>query len=101
MVVSGTVGHQGRSPLRGGVDPHRVVLATLSRRDPDIPTDLGWTPVVTKPLEVKGNVGPWDVAWVGELHAPVAVPAAASGATLPHGGAGVAGDGRGVGAVPR
>uniref|UniRef100_UPI002B265F50 hypothetical protein n=1 Tax=Nocardioides sp. TaxID=35761 RepID=UPI002B265F50 len=69
VVVSGTIGNLGPERIPG-FDPHRVVVATLSRRDPDVPTDLGWTTVASSPLTLKGRVGAWDVAWVGELTSP-------------------------------
>jgi hypothetical protein len=57
------------------VGVHRKVVARLQRRDPAIPTDLGWKTVAVKELTVRGfgrNI--FEAAWVGELGAPVDLP---------------------------
>ena len=45
-------------------------MARLQRRDPDLPTDLGWRTVTTATLPIRG-IGKNEVeaAWVGELAA--------------------------------
>jgi hypothetical protein len=57
------------------VRTNRLMVARLQRRDPDIPTDLGWRTVAVVELEVKGtgkNV--YEAAWVGSLTSPVNIP---------------------------
>jgi hypothetical protein len=57
------------------VRTNRLMVAWLQRRDPDIPTDLGWQTVAVVELEVKGtgrNV--YEAAWVGTLTSPVNIP---------------------------
>ena len=76
---------------------HRNVVARLQRRDPAIPTDLGWETVATAELTVRGfgrNI--FEAAWVGELEAPRG-PAAAHARRERR----LARDGRGVGAAAR
>jgi hypothetical protein len=86
VVVSGPIGVREQPPGRGsstapvplGIDDyaawvrmHRKVVARLQRRDPAIPTDLGWETVTATELTVRGfgrNV--FEAAWVGELEAP-------------------------------
>ena len=85
--------------LRRGlrVRMHRVVVARLQRRDPAIPTDLGWETVATEELPVRGfgrNV--YEAAWVGELEAP-----RTSSWRAPRRERRLAGHGRGVGAPER
>jgi hypothetical protein len=60
---------------------NRTMVASLQRKDPDIPTDLGWETVDTVELEVRGigeNV--FEAAWVGSLTAPVNIPLRRPGA---------------------
>ena len=60
---------------------HRVVVARLQRRDPQIPTDLGWETVATEELTVRGfgrNI--FEAAWVAELEAPEDLPLRTPGA---------------------
>jgi hypothetical protein len=46
------------------------LAARLRRRDPAIPTDLGWKTVATAELAVRGKgARDFEVAWVGELDA--------------------------------
>ncbi len=85
VVVSGPIGirsldHPSSTGVAGpasalgtlleSIARHRTVVARLQRRDPDLPTDLGWKTVDTVPLEIKG-IGKNEVeaAWVGELAA--------------------------------
>ncbi|MGI8683863.1 MAG: hypothetical protein ACR2MO_01965 [Acidimicrobiales bacterium] len=83
VVVSGPIGV--RSPrfpanlddLRASVEPNHQVVVRLQRRDPAIPTDLGWETVATEQLTVQGTgpgVPDFEVAWVGAVEAPVAIP---------------------------
>jgi hypothetical protein len=90
VVVSGPIGVRERPPGRGtsvGTMPaaieeyaqwvrvHRKVVARLQRRDPLIPTDLGWETVTAVELTVRGfgrNI--FEAAWVGELGAPQDIP---------------------------
>ncbi len=54
---------------------HRVVVARLQRRDPAIPTDLGWETITTEELTIRGfgrNI--FEAAWVGELASPEDLP---------------------------
>ena len=54
---------------------NRVMVARLQRRDPDIPTDLGWHTVAVVELEVKGiGQNAFEAAWVGSLTSPVNIP---------------------------
>lgn len=89
VVVSGPVGV--RSPtfptatgeLGAAVSANRQVVARLQRRDPAIPTDLGWETVAVTPLAVRGRgegTPDFEVAWVGALASPVVVPLARPGA---------------------
>jgi hypothetical protein len=90
VVVSGPIGVREPPPGRGtttvapppGIDDyaawvrmHRTVVARLQRRDPAIPTDLGWKTVTTEELTLRGfgrNI--FEAAWVGELAAPEDLP---------------------------
>jgi hypothetical protein len=57
---------------------NRLMVARLQRRDPDIPTDLGWETVDVVELDVRGTgrnaatgvADPVQAAWVGSLTAP-------------------------------
>ena len=84
VVVSGPVGVRAelRSDPFGGplafaeaVSANRQVVATLQRRDPAIPTDLGWKTVAVKELVVRGRgASQFEAAWVGELDAGRTIP---------------------------
>jgi hypothetical protein len=83
VVVSGPVGvRTGRFPtgvedLAAAVAANRQVVARLQRRDPGIPTDLGWETVDVAELTVRGRgVGTpdFEVAWTGALAAPKIIP---------------------------
>ena len=84
VVVSGPVGVRAelRSDTFGGplafaeaVSANRQVVATLQRRDPAIPTDLGWKTVAVKELVVRGRgASQFEAAWVGELDAGRTIP---------------------------
>jgi hypothetical protein len=80
VVVSGPVGsrirHNPSEPLSAGsvnrlaqaVTPNRSVIARLQRRDPEIPTDLGWKTVDVTELVLSGHGGNgFEAAWVGSL----------------------------------
>lgn len=61
--------------LRAAADPHHEVIARLQRRDPDLPTDLGWETVNATELIVRGHgATTYEAAWVGTLRAPVEIP---------------------------
>jgi hypothetical protein len=91
VVVSGPVGVRAELPIRigGGAGPqafaeavaaNRQVVARLQRRDPAIPTDLGWKTVAVKELVVRGRgANEFEVAWVGELDAGRTIPLARPG----------------------
>ena len=50
------------------VEANRRVYARLQRRDPDIPTDLGWRTEATVEMVVRGRGrNEFEVAWVGEV----------------------------------
>ena len=78
VVVSGPVGtrepwpsdeHRGTGSS-GPVGTNRVVVARLQKKDPAIPTDLGWTTVTSQELTIRSaDPGTHEVAWVGELDA--------------------------------
>lgn len=90
VVVSGPIGVReappGHAPAITDLTPtidryadwvamHRTMVARLQRRDPAIPTDLGWETVAVEELTVRGfgrNV--FETAWVGELEAPQNLP---------------------------
>jgi hypothetical protein len=72
---------QAQPDLGAWVRMNRTMVASLQRKDPDIPTDLGWETVDTVELEVRGigeNV--FEAAWVGSLTAPVNIPLRRPGA---------------------
>ena len=95
VVVSGPVGARSHPSLGFGVVPmpetlaafaqrvgaNRTVIARLQRRDPTIPTDLGWETVFTRPLPIQGHGRTADeAAWVGVLDAaPDVIPAVRPG----------------------
>ena len=86
VVVSGPIGIRGvpgRDQARvAGVDwfaqavsANRQVVARLQRRDPAIPTDLGWKTVAATELVIRGRgANGYEAAWVGELDAGTTVP---------------------------
>lgn len=93
VVVSGPVGIRSvRSGLLGIIEvdssfpatvpdlaqrvtANRLVVARLQRRDPAIPTDLGWDTVTAVELKVRGQGRThYEAAWVGELAAPEDIP---------------------------
>jgi hypothetical protein len=54
---------------------NRRVVARLQRRDPQIPTDLGWDTVAATELTIRGHGrNDWEAAWVGALQAPQDLP---------------------------
>lgn len=78
VVVSGPVGarHPWYADSRRGrgfpeaVAENRYVVARVQRKDPSIPTDLGWETVATEQLTIRSaDPGTHEVAWVGELDA--------------------------------
>jgi hypothetical protein len=85
VVVSGPIGV--RQPPPGATSEHfptstadldawlrqnRKVVARLQRRDPDIPTDLGWETVASTELVVRGHGrNAFEAAWVGALESPI------------------------------
>jgi hypothetical protein len=90
VVVSGPVGVRN-PPAAPQIDPgifprnpreladwvrvNRLMVARLQRRDPDIPTDLGWKTVDVVELDVKGTgSSTFEAAWVGSLEAPINIP---------------------------
>ncbi len=94
VVVSGPIGIRdvpaGAQPrkdvpanpfvLAGWVKENRTVVARLQRRDPDLPTDLGWETVDVEELIVRGHGrNDNEAAWVGELTAPDDLPLATPG----------------------
>lgn len=90
VVVSGPVGVRERAfpaalaQLRPAVARHHQVVARLQRRDPDIPTDLGWRTVAYRELAVQGRgegAPDFEVAWVGALVSPAAIPLVTPGAS--------------------
>jgi hypothetical protein len=57
------------------VTANRRVTARLQRRDPEIPTDLGWENIKVVELAIRGfGKSFFEVAWVGELEAPEDLP---------------------------
>jgi hypothetical protein len=82
VVLSGPIGI--RDLTRGGSDvdrfaeavsANRQVVAKLERRDPEIPTSLGWRTVAVTELAIRGRgANAFEAAWVGELDAGRAVP---------------------------
>jgi hypothetical protein len=78
-VPGGRVGFLRHPPtfdeLVDAVAANRTVVARLQRRDPEIPTDLGWENVSAVELVVRGfGKTAWEAAWVGELAAPLDIP---------------------------
>lgn len=86
VVVSGPVGIRDfpdrERPRVAGVDwfaeavaSNRQVVARLQRRDPAIPTDLGWETVAVTELVIRGRgANGYEAAWVGELDAGTTIP---------------------------
>lgn len=87
VVVSGPVGLRttphGDGPwfpsrveqLAPAVTANRKVVARLQRRDPAIPTDLGWETVTATELVVRGHGRTtFEAAWVGSLEADRDLP---------------------------
>ena len=83
VVVSGPVGTRepwAADPRRGHgfsqrVSEHRSVVARIQKKDPAIPTDLGWKTVATQQLTIRSaDPGTHEVAWVGELDAGQQLP---------------------------
>jgi hypothetical protein len=89
VVVSGPIGIR-TFPERGrpaadafaeAVGVNRQVVAKLQRRDPAIPTDLGWKTVAATQLVVRGRGrNEYEAAWVGELDAGTVIPLQRPGA---------------------
>jgi hypothetical protein len=86
VVVSGPVGT--RSQIREGshddraarIENNRRVIARLQRRDPDIPTDLGWKTVAVERLGLRGlSADGFGATWVAELDAKETIPLAKPG----------------------
>lgn len=79
VVVSGTVGMRSVPATTAAPTPamlveriaaNRTVVARLQRRDPLLPTDLGWETVATEQLRIRGTgANTAEAAWVGELGA--------------------------------
>ena len=83
VVVSGPIGirtfpERGRAAADAfaeAVGANRQVVARLQRRDPAIPTDLGWKTVAATELVVRGRGrNEYEAAWVGELDAGTVIP---------------------------
>lgn len=83
MVVGGPIGvrafpERGRAPADAfaeAVSANRQVVAKLQRRDPAIPTDLGWRTVAAVPVVIRGRgESQYEAAWVGELDAATVIP---------------------------
>lgn len=84
VVVSGPVGvreHRSEAfptevgELAAAVGITRQVVARLQRRDPAIPTDLGWETVASSPLTVRGTGATVnEAAWVGTVALPDNLP---------------------------
>ncbi len=83
VVVSGPIGVRSKrfpdsvDTLAALVAPNHQVVARLQRRDPTIPTDLGWETVAAGELTVRGRgegSPDFEVAWVGALEAPETIP---------------------------
>lgn len=61
--------------LHASVAANRTVVARLQRRDPMLPTDLGWETVDAVEMIVRGHgTSLAEVAWVGTLTAPEDLP---------------------------
>jgi hypothetical protein len=89
VVVSGPIGvrtfpERGRQPADAfaeAVGANRQVVAKLQRRDPAIPTDLGWKTVAATQLAIRGRGrNEYEAAWVGELDAGTVIPLKRPGA---------------------
>ena len=91
VVVSGPVGLRSDLRLDRDVPPaervaqalraNRHLIARLQRRDPAIPTDLGWETVAVTELVARGRGGnEFEAAWVGELDAGTVIPLVRPGA---------------------
>jgi len=82
VVVSGPVGVRTteRFPtdiqtLSEALSQNRSLFARLQRRDPAIPTDLGWDTVAVTPLLLRGTGATGtEAAWVGSLALPGGEP---------------------------
>ncbi len=90
VVVSGPIGVRERPPGRrtaaapmptnvedyaAWIAIHRKLVARLQRRDPAIPTDLGWETITATELTVRGfGRNAFEAAWVGELASPQDLP---------------------------
>lgn len=61
-------GRDGGTGRQGG-DANRLLFARLERRDPAVPTDLGWQTVGATPLAVGGAEG-FVRSWIGTLDLP-------------------------------
>jgi hypothetical protein len=89
VVVSGPIGVRAfprreqaarADTLADAVSVNRQVLAKLQRRDPAIPTDLGWKTVAVAELAIRGRgKNQFEAAWVGELDAGTVIPLARPG----------------------
>jgi len=86
VVVSGPVGMRVQAAedathdLATRIEHNRRVIARLQRRDPDIPTDLGWKTVAVQRLGLRGLSPDGFVAtWVAELDAGETIPLAKPG----------------------
>ena len=65
----------GVADLADWMKMNRTVVARLQRRDPNLPTDLGWKTVAAAELSVRGHGRTaYEAAWVGELEAPEDLP---------------------------
>jgi hypothetical protein len=95
LVVSGPVGFRTPEDIltrRVSADPaaiaefirdNRRLLARLERRDPAIPTDLGWhTEVVTELAVVGYDPADGEFAWMGILNLPEPIDPARPGAVV-------------------
>jgi hypothetical protein len=89
VVVSGPIGirtlpergHAAADAFAEAVGANRQVVAKLQRRDPAIPTDLGWKTVAAKQLAIRGRGrNEYEAAWVGELDAGTVIPLKRPGA---------------------
>jgi hypothetical protein len=82
IVVTGPIGARSRvdssGPFSAGtqklaqaVNHNRSIIARLQRRDPAIPTDLGWETVTVTGLALRGyGSNGFEAAWVGSLQTP-------------------------------
>jgi hypothetical protein len=70
-----TVATPTPSMLHELIAAHRKVVARLQRRDPSLPTDLGWETVAVTDLVVRGRgISTAEAAWVGVLKSPEEIP---------------------------